>query len=115
MTFGTKLQQLRSEKRMSQKEISAILKVSQTIYGKWESDIFYPTYKNLKKIAVFYNISTDALADVKDNRKAGKILISENLGADPVSFITIFKLLKRIEKTVLLIERQTEIPEKEGE
>ena len=115
MTFGTKLQKLRSEKRMSQKEISTILKVSQTIYGKWESDIFYPTYKNLKKIAAFYKISVDRLVDVKDKRKAGKILISDNLTADPVSFITIFKLLKRIEKTVLLIERQTEIPEKEGE
>ena len=43
MTFGTKLQKLREEKNISQKEISDLLEISQTIYGKWESDIFYPT------------------------------------------------------------------------
>jgi transcriptional regulator with XRE-family HTH domain len=69
MTFGTKLKKLREEKNISQKEISDLLEISQTIYGKWESDIFYPTYKNLQKLAQFYMIDVESLtkkeADIK--------------------------------------------------
>ncbi|MFH6986583.1 helix-turn-helix domain-containing protein [Flavobacterium collinsii] len=107
MTFGTRLQKLRNEKRMSQKEISIILEVSQTIYGKWESDIFYPTYKNLKKIAAFYKISVEELVDHECNKKDRTILNIRDV--DSISSKTIFKLLKKIEKTVSLIKKQTEI------
>lgn len=107
MTFGTKLQKIRIEKKMSQKEISNILEVSQTIYGKWESDIFFPTYKNLKKIAAFYLVDVESLTDNK------KILnCSEQfnlLNKKSNSSKKTFKLLKKIEKLLLLLKRQIEV------
>lgn len=71
MTFGTKLRKLRESKNISQKEISLILEVSQTIYGKWESDKFFPTYKNLKKLAIFYKIEVDFLVQAEVETSKG--------------------------------------------
>ncbi|TDP04002.1 helix-turn-helix domain-containing protein [Flavobacterium sp. 245] len=73
MTFGTKLRKLRESKNISQKEISLILEVSQTIYGKWESDRFFPTYKNLKKLASFYKINVDFLVQTEVEISKGEI------------------------------------------
>jgi transcriptional regulator with XRE-family HTH domain len=67
MTFGTKLQKMRESKNISQKEISLILEVSQTIYGKWESDRFFPTYRNLKKLAAFYELDVESLVQTETN------------------------------------------------
>lgn len=113
MTFGTKLQKLRNEKRMSQKEISGILEVSQTIYGKWESDRFYPTYKNLKKIAAFYMIDVELLTEDQGNLSIEKNTDSFKNTSESKSSETILKLLKKIEKAVSLIREQTEIVQKE--
>lgn len=112
MTFGTKLQRLRIEKKMTQKEISNILEVSQTIYGKWESDIFYPTYKNLKKIAAFYMLDVESLTEDKQNlrecKKSNFLKKMSNLKSSK----SIIKLLKKIEHSVFLIREQMEIAEK---
>lgn len=88
---------------MSQKEISTILEVSQTIYGKWESDIFYPTYKNLKKIAAFYMIDVVSLVEDKENLKSEE---KSNFNRGIPKSKTMFKLLKKIEKVMFLIREQ---------
>ena len=111
MTFGTKLQKLRIEKNMSQKEISNILEVSQTIYGKWESDIFFPTYKNLKKIAAFYLIDIESLADNKKNLdclQASNVL-NKNIRCKFIRKIS--KLLKKIEKSLVILKNQIDVLE----
>lgn len=108
MTFGTKLQKLRIEKKMSQKEISNILEVSQTIYGKWESDIFFPTYKNLKKIASFYLVDIECLADNKKTVDCPQEFNFLNKISDQNPSKKIFKILKKIEKRLLLLTRQIE-------
>lgn len=111
MTFGTKLQKLRIEKKMSQREISNILEVSQTIYGKWESDIFFPTYKNLKKIAVFYLVDVESLTDNKNTLDCPQESNFLNKTSNSNSSKKIFKLLKRIEKSLLSLKRQIEVLE----
>lgn len=107
MTFGTKLQKLRREKSISQKEISNILEVSQTIYGKWESDIFYPTYKNLKKIAIFYMIDVESLTE---NNLPVNIVNSSNSKINSLKVMS--ELSTNIEKLVVLVQKQIEILEK---
>jgi transcriptional regulator with XRE-family HTH domain len=112
MTFGTKLQKLRIEKKMTQKEISNVLEVSQTIYGKWESDIFYPTYKNLKKIANFYMLDVESLTEDKQHlKKCKKSSFLKNV-PNLKSSKSIIKLLKKIEHSIFLIREQMEIVEK---
>ena len=105
MTFGTKLQKLRYSKKISQKEISLVLEVSQTIYGKWESDKFFPTYKNLRKIASFYDIEIDTL--VGTEKALDKINSSE---VKNFKLTSKKKYLKEISKDIkelkVLLQRQ---------
>lgn len=114
MTFGTRLKKLREEKNISQIEISNILDISQTIYGKWESDIFYPKYKNLKKLAEFYMLDVECLTknDAKVNIIDRSTFTSGSPNSKLNSLKTISKLSKSIEKLVFLIQKQTELLER---
>ncbi len=114
MTFGTKLQKLREEKNISQKEISDLLEVSQTTYGKWESDIFYPTYKNLQKLAQFYMVDVESLtkSETEVNIINSTNFINNSPNSKLNSLKAISKLSKNIEKLVFLIQKQTELLEK---
>jgi transcriptional regulator with XRE-family HTH domain len=113
MTFGTKLQKLRQEKKISQKEISNILEVSQTIYGKWESDIFYPTYKNLQKLASFYIIDVETLTknDAHIDIVNSSSLINNSSKLNSLKAIS--QLSKNIKKLVSLVQIQIELLEKQ--
>lgn len=115
MTFGTKLQKLRVEKNMSQKEVSDILEVSQTIYGKWESDIFFPTYKNLKKIAAFYVLDVESLTDCKENINRIQESNFLNKISNSNSQKKILKLLTKVEKALFLLKKQIENLETKNE
>lgn len=114
MTFGTKLHKLREEKNISQKEISELLEISQTVYGKWESDIFYPTYKNLQKLAQFYMLDVESLtkSEAEVNIVNRSNFISDSPNSKLNSLKAISKLSKNIEKLVFLIQKQTELLEK---
>ena len=64
-----RINDLREDKDLSQKEIAKILNMSQTGYSKYEvgtNDI--PT-KILIKLAQFYNTSVDYLLGLTDNKK----------------------------------------------
>ena len=64
-----RLKTLRLEAKLTQKEISNQLKISQSTYSDWEKGKMKP--KNIQKISDFFNISTDYLlgnTDIK-NRK----------------------------------------------
>ncbi|WP_166920173.1 helix-turn-helix domain-containing protein [Flavobacterium poyangense] len=112
MTLGTKLLKLRMNKKISQKKISHILEVSQTIYGKWESDIFYPTYKNLKKIAAFYNMDVESLTTNNVNNSTNNF---NNQISNFPSSKKIITLLEKIEILIFEVRKETEILEQKIE
>lgn len=64
MSLGTKLRELRTGKNLSQTQVAMELDVSQTAYGKWESDQTKPGFDNLLKISEFYE--TDIYDLVKE-------------------------------------------------
>jgi transcriptional regulator with XRE-family HTH domain len=59
--LSTRLKELRATKQISQAELSNILGVTQQAVGKWERDKTTPDYETLKKIASFFNVTTDYL------------------------------------------------------
>ncbi len=61
MDFGTKLQELRKGKNLTQEELAKALYVSRTAVSKWESGHGYPSIDSLKAISEFFNISIDEL------------------------------------------------------
>jgi transcriptional regulator with XRE-family HTH domain len=59
--LSTRLKGLRATKQISQADLSNILGVTQQAVGKWERDKTTPDYETLKKIASFFNVTTDYL------------------------------------------------------
>ncbi|GAA4153728.1 hypothetical protein GCM10022217_09820 [Chryseobacterium ginsenosidimutans] len=66
MSLGTKLRELRTSKNLSQMQVAVELDVSQTAYGKWESDQTKPGIDNLLKISEFYETDIYNLLDQKE-------------------------------------------------
>lgn len=61
MEFGEKLQKLRTEKKLTQEQLSEQLYVSRTAISKWESGKGYPSIESLKCISKFFSVSIDEL------------------------------------------------------
>jgi len=72
-SLGTKLLNLRQQRRFSQSEIANILDVSQNAYNKWEADKCMPSAVHLSKISQFYKIDIMKLLDIN-----GKIIQINN-------------------------------------
>lgn len=61
MQSGEKIQRLRSEQNLSQKELADKLEVSRQAIAKWETNRGIPDIENLKRIAQLFNVSIDYL------------------------------------------------------
>lgn len=68
--FGNTLCKLREEQQLTQKELAAILDVSDKAVSKWENGQAIPRMETLEKIAVTLNTSVEELITIsKDNAK----------------------------------------------
>lgn len=61
MLSGEKIQRLRTEQNLSQKELAEKLEVSRQAIAKWETNRGIPDIDNLKRIAQLFNVSIDYL------------------------------------------------------
>lgn len=61
MEFHEKLQQLRTQRGLTQEMVAQALYVSRTAVSKWESGRGYPNIDSLKAISKFYSVSIDDL------------------------------------------------------
>lgn len=67
LEFGKKLKKLRTNKNLSQKDLSKILNVSNTIISSYEASLRMPSYDVLVKIARYFNVTTDYLLGIKND------------------------------------------------
>ncbi len=67
--FGNKLYALRTEKDLTQKELSKILGVSDKAVSKWETGEAMPRLKTLQLIAECFSVSYEDLLSEKDGEK----------------------------------------------
>lgn len=67
---GERIKQLRTEKGLSQDDLAKYLNLkNRSTLGTWEtSDKASPDYETLKKIAVFFNVTTDYLLGLVDEK-----------------------------------------------
>lgn len=70
--FQERLKSLRLEKKLTQKDISEKLKISQPTYQQWESGKRNPSGETLQKFAVFFDVSTDYLLGNTDRKQSSK-------------------------------------------
>ncbi|HGS9013679.1 TPA: helix-turn-helix domain-containing protein [Clostridioides difficile] len=74
-TFGNRLKDLRTEKRITGEEFGKILNVTKVAVSNWESDRRFPDQNTLKKIADYFDVSIDYLLGrsniryIADNKK----------------------------------------------
>jgi len=89
--YMNNLRKLRISKNMQQKELAAILNIKISTYCQYETGKRQPDYETLKRIANYFNVSTDYLLenDTLQNRKIGvKIPVYGHVaGGIPISAI----------------------------
>lgn len=67
-TLGKRLQQLRKEKGVYQREIATLLDITLRAYQLYEADRGYPTVPGLFRLADYFDVSLDYLTGRSDNR-----------------------------------------------
>lgn len=64
--FGERLRLLRKENNLSAKQLGIIIKVSDATIIRWENDVMNPTIDDLKKLALYFKVSSDYLIGIED-------------------------------------------------
>lgn len=70
------LKQLRTSKKILQKDVAALLGIDRTTYAKYESGASEPNYETLLKLAEIFGVSTDYILG-RDEKKPAPISESE--------------------------------------
>ncbi|MBA4698520.1 MAG: helix-turn-helix domain-containing protein [Ruminococcus sp.] len=109
MDLGNILAHLRKEKGLNQREFASILGVSNGAVAMWETNKRLPDVHMLKKIAIYYNVSTDYLLDYESsNMTLSKQLTWKdvlrtfpdacNLNEEEKDIIQYYKILTKTDK-----------------
>ncbi len=64
--FACRLKDLRTDNKLSLKQLAKELNVSDVAIGRWEKQLRVPNIIELKKIAEFFNVSADYLLGLQD-------------------------------------------------
>lgn len=65
--FGKRLQELRKEYGLNQKDFAKAIGYSQSQISQWETSVNEPTASALTKIADYFSVSVDYLLGRNDN------------------------------------------------
>jgi transcriptional regulator with XRE-family HTH domain len=79
-TFGKRLQQLRAERELSQKNVAEGLDIAQPTYALYEAGKREPSFDNLIRIARFFAVTADYLLGLEDSRTHDGQAVLEKLG-----------------------------------
>jgi transcriptional regulator with XRE-family HTH domain len=63
MSFGTNLERVRKEHKLSQASLGTALGITQQMISSYEKDISSPNIESLIKLSNYFQISIDALVD----------------------------------------------------
>ena len=67
-----RLRDLRRENNLTSRELAKLLNVSQPTITRWENGLQEPSKKNVKKLASYFNVSSDYLLGLTDEREPYK-------------------------------------------
>lgn len=72
ISMNFRLQIIRENKELSQKELADILKVSQPVYSRWEKEVEIIPLKKLIVFAEYFNLSLDYICNLSNINKLNK-------------------------------------------
>ncbi len=64
--FGQRLKELRKYQNLTQKQLALILQCNQSMITRWEREECEPTESIIRKVAIFFDVSTDYLLGLED-------------------------------------------------
>ena len=68
MNYSTRLEELRDENNLNKKEFAIILKVSDSIYSRWENENDSVPTRRLYQIANYYKVNIDYILKLTNKR-----------------------------------------------
>ena len=68
VNFGNKLKTLRTEKKLTQKQLADRVGLATSAISSYEAGSRYPTYEILIKFSRIFHVTTDYLLGIKDTR-----------------------------------------------
>ena len=69
MTIGTNIKRLRTEKNITQEQLSEAMNVSPAAVSKWERCETYPDITLLQPLAYYFGVTLDTLCGIDEERK----------------------------------------------
>ncbi|MYY90997.1 helix-turn-helix domain-containing protein [Ligilactobacillus salivarius] len=70
--FGSRLKDLRNERKLTQDDLGKLLNVSGKTIGTWERDSRQPNIESINKLATIFSVTTDYLLGNSDEKKSQK-------------------------------------------
>lgn len=86
MDMGNRIAELRSNAHMSQFQLAKVLGIGTSTLGMYETNKRKPSPKVLKRIADYFNVSTDYLLERSNNKKGKKGLSLDEAVDSVMSF-----------------------------
>ena len=68
--IGNRLKLLRTEKGLSQEEVSSVLNITRQAYSSWERGEFEPSLEMINKIADYFKVTVDFLIERTNIRES---------------------------------------------
>ena len=78
VNMGKKLKSLRTEKKLTQKQIADRIGLAISAVSSYESGTRYPSYDVLIKLAQIFHVSTDYLLGISDKRNIDVTGLDDN-------------------------------------
>ncbi|MBP3336989.1 MAG: helix-turn-helix transcriptional regulator [Clostridia bacterium] len=68
--FGLNLRKIRKKRKMTQKQLANKVYVSEATISKYESNLVFPPYENIRSLATVLEISADELCGLQPSESA---------------------------------------------
>lgn len=78
--FNIRLKELRIEKGLNQKDLAKEIGCNQSMIVRWEKDECEPTETYIKKLALFFDVTSDYLLGLEDESGA-RVQTKYNIGS----------------------------------
>ncbi|MCI6640392.1 MAG: XRE family transcriptional regulator [Pygmaiobacter massiliensis] len=85
--FKERLKELRRSRKLSQVALARELSITQQAVGKWETGRSQPDPDTLRRLADFFNTTTDYLLDRSEEMRPARVLPYTSSGEHPIPII----------------------------
>lgn len=95
-SFGARIKSLRNNKNLSQQKVASALDITQSQFNKIEHDYIETNFSLIRKIANYFNVTTDYLLGVETSKEE----VAPEFSAEQLQVVNLVKKLnnKELEK-----------------